>query len=68
MASLTESALSYPDNNRDNNENKDKKPWYNNVYLCIEKKGNSQNFDCFNCYTFANFSQDDIFYKKRFDN
>lgn len=68
MASLTESALSYPDKNGDSNENEDKKPWYDNVYLCIEKKGNSQNFDGFKCYTFTNFSQADNFYRKRFAN
>ena len=66
MASLTESALSYPDNNGDRTENQDKKPWYKNVYLCIEKNSNNQNINGFKCYTFTNFNQADNFYKMRF--
>ena len=69
MASLTESVLIYPDNNGDSNKKQDKTPWYNNVYLCIEKKEKKENrqyINGFNCYTFANFNQADIFYKKHF--
>ena len=66
MASLTEIALSYPYNNGNSDKNEDKKPWYNNVYLCIEKSGNKQNINGFKCYTFINFSQADKFYKTYF--
>jgi hypothetical protein len=65
MASLTESSLLYPDNE---NNNKDKKPWYNNVYLCIEKKCDKQHINGFNCYTFQDFNRADNFYKKNCDN
>jgi len=63
MASLSESILTYPENN-----NEDKKPWYTNVYLCIEKNNNNQQINGFNCYTFTNFNQADNFYKKNFNN
>jgi hypothetical protein len=70
MASLTESILTYSDNNNNNNNNNNNEnnTWYNNVYLCIEKKGTDQYINGFNCYTFASFNRADDFYKKKFEN
>ena len=66
MSSLTETILTYYENN--NEPKKSKTPWYNYVYLCIEKKGNDQYINGFNCYTFTDFKQADTFYEKRFSN
>jgi hypothetical protein len=66
MSSLTESVLIYNENN--NEPKKTKSKWYNYVYLCIEKKGDNQYINGFNCYTFTDFNQADTFYKKRFSN
>ena len=61
MASLTESSLSYPDNNENNT-------WYNRVYLCIEKKNDNQCINGFNCYSFQNLNQADAFHKRQTTN
>jgi len=66
MASLTETILIYNENNiKPNNSTP---PWYNYVYLCIEKKGDNQYINGFNCYTFTDFNHADTFYKKRLNN
>ena len=64
MSCLTENYLTFND---DEPKNPEKNNWYDRVYLCIEKKNTSQQMtNGFNCYTFANFNQADIFYKKHF--
>jgi len=76
MSSLTESFLIYDGNDTEpkrpkkpkkpNNEPK-KKEWYD-VYLCIEKNGNSEYINGLNCYTFTNFIRaNDFYYKNHAD-
>jgi hypothetical protein len=64
MSTLTESIFT-ENSKKPSNENKN--PWYDIVYLCIEKKGNNQYINGFTCYTFNNFTNADIFYKNKFN-
>lgn len=61
MSSLTESFLI---SELIHNINNDK--WYDTVYLCIEKdKKNTEIVNGFNCYSFKNFTQVDIYKNKQ---
>ena len=61
MSSLTESFFI---SELIHNINNDK--WYDTVYLCIEKdKKNTEIVNGFNCYSFKNFTQVDIYKNKQ---
>ena len=54
MGNLTESSLIFNDCNNFNKQNNN---WYNNVYLCIEKKRDNNIINGFNCYNFSNINE-----------
>ena len=72
MASLTDSSLIYgsynsdnnnSDNNNSDNNNSDNNNWYDYVYLCVEKKDQSQFIGKFDCYPFKTFEKADEYSK-----
>jgi len=72
MSCLTESSVIfnvYEPKKPENPENPEKNNWFGVVYLCIEKKNTSQQMiNGFNCYTFKDLNNADIFYNKNINN